>query len=210
MPREYEEYYNVRLFNDIHNYFPELLYGDLNQFSASRPLLEYIRNQIRNHYDLFSSAQRNYRNSLNSSNTASTRVTFNIHSDETHQSDDSDTNDPLTNLITSSLLSLASVPFTNYNTVPVPLEHIPTLTRQRNFMEPVIVRPSERQVQLASSVIENLITNEICSICQDTMEGTQQIRRINHCNHTFHNTCIMTWFRRNVHCPVCRHDVRGQ
>ena len=209
MPRQYEEYYDVRLFNDIHNYFPELLYGDLNQFSASRPVLEYIRNQIRNHYDLYSSAQRNYRNSSNSSNSSSARITFNIQSDEVHQSDDSDANDPLTNLITSSLLSLASAPFTSYNAIPTSLNHIPNLTRQRPFMEPVIVRPSERQVNVATSVIENLTTNEICSICQDSMEDTQQIRRINHCNHTFHNVCINTWFRRNVHCPVCRHDIRN-
>ena len=118
-------------------------------------------------------------------------------------------NDPLTNLIASSLLSLVNSPITSFNSTLVPLNRIPNLTRQRPFMEPVIVRPSERQVNLATSVIENLNTNEICSICQDSMEGTQQIRRINHCNHTFHNTCISTWFRMNVHCPVCRHDIRN-
>jgi hypothetical protein len=31
---------------------------------------------------------------------------------------------------------------------------------------------------------------------------------MNVCHHTFHKSCIDTWFQENVHCPVCRHDIR--
>lgn len=202
MSNNYQEHYDVQLFNDIHNYFPELLYGNLNRFTNVQSVLEYVRNQIRNHYDIFSSAQRNYRNNNNN-----IRVSLNI--DEDHITEQ-EFNDPLTNLITSSLLSLANAPITSFNTTTVPLNHMPTLIRQRNFMEPVIVRPTQEQINNGSSIVENLSTTDVCAICQDTMEGTNRIRRLTHCNHTFHDNCISTWFRRNVHCPTCRHDVRGQ
>ena len=202
MSNNYQEHYDVQLFNDIHNYFPELLYGNLNRFTNVQSVLEYVRNQIRNHYDIFSSAQRNYRNNNNN-----IRVSLNI--DEEHITEQ-EFNDPLTNLITSSLLSLANAPITSFNTTTVPLNHMPTLIRQRNFMEPVIVRPTQEQINNGSSIVENLSTTDVCAICQDTMEGTNRIRRLTHCNHTFHDNCISTWFRRNVHCPTCRHDIRGQ
>ena len=207
MPNNYQEYYDVQLFNDIHNYFPELLYGNLNRFTDVQSVLEYVRNQVRNHYDLFSSAQRNYRNNNNNNNNNNNiRVSLNI--DEEHISEQ-EFNDPLTNLIASSLLSLANAPVTSFNTATVPLNRMPTLIRQRNFMEPVIVRPTQEQINNGSSIVENLSTSDVCAICQDTMEGTHRIRRITHCNHTFHDNCISTWFRRNVHCPTCRHDIRG-
>lgn len=203
MPNNYEEYYDVRLFNDIHNYFPELLYGDLNQFPTTRSLLEYVRNQIRNHYDIFSAAQRNYRQNNN------VRVSFNIQDIADTSDSEPEANDPLTTLLASSLLSLANIPVTSFSTTPVSLTRMPTLTRQRNFMEPVVVRPTQQQIDNGSSIVENLSTSENCAICQDTMEGVHRIRRLNHCSHMFHDNCISTWFRRNVHCPTCRHDIRN-
>lgn len=207
MPNQYEEYYDVQLFNDIHNYFPELLYGDLNQFPTTRSVLEYVRNQIRNHYDIFSSAQQNYRN--NNTNNNNVRVSFNIQDTTDISDSEPEATDPLTTLLASSLLSLANIPITNINPIQVPLARMPTLTRQRNFMEPVVIRPTQQQIDNGSSIVENLSTTDNCAICQDTMEGVHRIRRLNHCNHMFHDNCISTWFRRNVHCPTCRHDIRN-
>lgn len=194
MPNEYEEYYDVQLFNDIHNYFPDLLYGNLNRFTDVRSVLEYMRNQIRNHYDIFSAAQRNYRNTNNNIN-----VSLNIQEEVSEQG----LNDPLVNLLASSILAMANTPITT-----VPLTRAQTLTRQSNFMEPVIVRPTQEQIDNGSSIVENVSTNDNCAICQEYMEGVQRIRRLNHCNHMFHDNCVSTWFRRNVHCPTCRHDIR--
>ena len=36
----------------------------------------------------------------------------------------------------------------------------------------------------------------------------QNVRHLRHCNHYFHQDCIDTWFRGNVYCPTCRHDIR--
>lgn len=210
MQNNYEEYYDVQLFNDIHNYLPELLYGDLNQFPNTASVLEYIRNQIRNHYDIFTSARRNYNrnvnnvnnnlnNNRNTTNTNNIRVSLNVQ-------EESEINevDQLVTLLASSILSLANQPVTT-----IPITRMPTITRQQNFMEPIIVRPSQQQIDSGSSIVENPSSNEICTICQDLMEGSHRIRRLNHCSHLFHDNCISTWFRSNVHCPTCRHDIRN-
>lgn len=202
----YIEHYDVQLFNDIHNYFPELLYGDLNRFPDVRSVLEYVRTRIRNHYDRFSNAQRTYQSTAQPINT-NIRVSLDIQEEDTAELEQFDS---LTNLITSSLLSLANIPPTSFTTTTAPLNRIPTLVRQRNFMEPVIVRPTLEQINNGTSIVENLSITDICTICQDSMEGTHRNRRINHCNHTFHDSCINTWFRRNVRCPTCRHDIRSQ
>ena len=36
----------------------------------------------------------------------------------------------------------------------------------------------------------------------------EQVRTLTHCGHRFHVLCIDNWFQRNVHCPLCRHDIR--
>jgi len=73
----------------------------------------------------------------------------------------------------------------------------------------VQVHPTPEQIENASNVYtatQNL--DDICAICQDTLETNQRVRRLLHCNHSFHLDCIDTWFRTNVHCPTCRHDIR--
>jgi hypothetical protein len=50
--------------------------------------------------------------------------------------------------------------------------------------------------------------DDICAICQDPMEPGSNACSLNACDHRFHPGCINTWFQRDVHCPVCRHDIR--
>jgi hypothetical protein len=77
-------------------------------------------------------------------------------------------------------------------------------------LEPVPVRPSASVLEQATtvSVLASSSDNN-CTVCQDTMEQGATVRKINACTHTFHRTCIDTWFQTNVHCPTCRHDVRS-
>jgi hypothetical protein len=80
----------------------------------------------------------------------------------------------------------------------------------RNFLDqPVEVAPTRTQIEAASAVFQaEQKEDDNCAICQDSMEEEQQLRRLNHCHHTFHKSCVDTWFRTNVHCPTCRHDIR--
>ena len=75
-------------------------------------------------------------------------------------------------------------------------------------LENVPVIPTVEQVTNATNVYHvNCLQDDICTICQDNIESGE-VRRITHCMHYFHKTCIDTWFQTNVVCPTCRHDIR--
>jgi hypothetical protein len=84
-------------------------------------------------------------------------------------------------------------------------------TNGLNFQDVPVV-PTMSQINAGSQVIQhsNIPEGENCAICQEhNLHGVPQApwRRL-HCSHQFHTSCIMPWFQRNVHCPVCRADVR--
>jgi hypothetical protein len=108
--------------------------------------------------------------------------------------------------IANALLSLLNIPTTQ-------------LTRQFNvinrgipmdqFLQPVVVHPTAEQIA-ANTTLGNLVsdTDHACAICQDALTSEQEGRKLNACGHWFHKQCIDTWLERDVHCPVCRHDIR--
>lgn len=78
-----------------------------------------------------------------------------------------------------------------------------------SFLQPVVVRPTLEQIE-ANTTVGNLVsdTEHSCAICQDVLQSDQEGRKLNACGHWFHKHCIDTWLEGNVHCPVCRHDIR--
>jgi hypothetical protein len=106
--------------------------------------------------------------------------------------------------ITNALLSLLNLPTTaltrNYIQAPRTMEQ---------FLQPVIVHPTPEQIAENTSV-GNLVSDvdHACAICQDSLTAEQEGRKLNACGHWFHKSCIDTWLATNVHCPVCRHDIR--
>jgi hypothetical protein len=79
-----------------------------------------------------------------------------------------------------------------------------------NFLQPVTVRPTQNQIDNATyTMILQSNSQDNCAICQDPMEGQQEIRIIDYCGHSFHKNCIDPWFNENVRCPTCRYDIRG-
>lgn len=79
-------------------------------------------------------------------------------------------------------------------------------------LDPVIVRPTTDEITAGTSLRQAVRTDEQenCAICQDHYTEGQAIRVLNQCQHAFHKGCIDPWFERNVHCPVCRHDIRQE
>jgi hypothetical protein len=77
-------------------------------------------------------------------------------------------------------------------------------------MTPVIVHPSAEQISSATEIltVSEGDNYDNCSICVEAINSGTEVRRINHCRHTFHRACIDTWFARNVRCPNCRFDIR--
>lgn len=79
-------------------------------------------------------------------------------------------------------------------------------------LEPVIVRPTRQTIDLRTTQSIAQVSNqaETCIICQETYTEGQTIRSITYCTHKFHKNCIDRWLDTNVHCPICRHDIREQ
>jgi hypothetical protein len=77
-------------------------------------------------------------------------------------------------------------------------------------LEPVIVRPTQAQIDSATTLgqADGEAEQQSCAVCQENYTEGQAIRTINRCGHEFHKICIDEWFNRNVRCPVCRHDIR--
>ena len=183
--------YTISLVNDLHNYFPEILYGTPNRFPTVQSLLDYIRHEVRVHHDLFSNSQQNYITTHAPPvppQNDNVRFTFNFEESPRISQNEEMNGRPLTDIM--NLLQYVMQP-------PPP-----------NFMESVIVRPSLQQIAANSTIVDVASINGVCAICQENMDNTEQIRRINRCQHMFHDDCIGTWFQQNVHCPTCRHDIR--
>lgn len=91
------------------------------------------------------------------------------------------------------------------------------LTRQFNELGDVslidvIVAPSLAEINNATRTIvfdsSASYVNTSCPISLEPFEHGQEICEIIHCGHLFNTDELHNWFRRNVRCPVCRHDIR--
>lgn len=118
--------------------------------------------------------------------------------------------------ILTALFTLPTVPSNNTRTTPTinslfgANEILSLLTNGLNFQD-VLVVPTLDQIEAASRIIlhDNIPADENCAICQEhSIPGQQSPWRRLHCSHQFHTACIMPWFQRDVHCPVCRADIR--
>jgi len=79
-----------------------------------------------------------------------------------------------------------------------------TFTLPSRFNDPVVVAPSQLQINAALENHDN--ADSPCAICQDAI--TSGGARIRQCQHSYHRACISNWFSMSVRCPVCRYDIR--
>ena len=194
----YEKHYDEPFLDGLHNYLPEILYGQPEQFGSAAPLVTYIQRSIRNEMDLFSSARRAFTN---------TRITP-MYQNIPQQPAPSPIRRSVPRNIDISLVESLISPISNttfMNTL-LGLYTIPSVAAMP--MEPVIVHPTVEQVEAGTQLEIVDAENEICTICQDAIQTGSQARAFRVCDHRFHDGCINTWFQRSVHCPTCRHDVR--
>ena len=228
-----QQIYHIQLLNDLHNYFPEILYNP-GRFQNIQDLLAYIRTVASSSpYDR-GLQQYNIRHNNNNvrptgTNTPSNRPPVGSV--------------PPTPAEINRLYSLpvnSTIPQTYVATTIIDESDIPQTTRVRmpintnsnvlmntllgglfgdimggginlnNFLnERVPVYPTNEEINNATMAYRATHRHDdICAICQEDINNGQDVRRIRHCNHYFHQDCIDTWFRGNVHCPTCRHDIR--
>jgi Ring finger domain len=82
----------------------------------------------------------------------------------------------------------------------------------RNFYDRVPVAPTQEILNTATRVCQfsDILNplNSSCPITLDRFENNSSVTLLLGCNHIFTPTSINLWFRSNVLCPVCRHDIR--
>lgn len=266
--QDYETLYGVGLLDDLHNYFPAILY-DSGRFHNVSELLTYIQSNARNRFDLFSFGQRAYISRhapppapTIPSRAPRTRISATLSSliaplqtsipasvphidlsgnhiesdteeESNHNSETEDSHelpplmspsnsttrerqfqylaDPLSdnqamNLINLLIGGLNTTALPSLRTREINLD-LGSIRLPSQFMEPVIVRPTQEQIEAGST---RAFPSEVspCSICQEDIQINEMGRRLTACGHTFHIRCIDRWFNENVHCPICRHDIR--
>jgi len=229
--------FRVGILDDLHNYFPDILYNS-GRFTSVQDLLQYIQHQARTQLNPFDRGQREYNNNNNrpvnqTINPVNTYVQIPIV-------DTSGNVAPITSNISSNITSNPQTPPprirpTTRTTVYPPLRRSTPITSAyfyENYDDTIIgvntlsnlfnlalnpsianmidvpVIPTNQQIDRATTVLTTAPTQqEPCAICQEAMD-TSGLRRINQCNHTFHQSCIDTWFQSGVTCPICRIDIR--
>ncbi len=240
-PQRYEHVYGVHLLDDIHNYFPEMLYDTEAIYGAQNPLLSYMQTRIhslfpqdyshnRTQWLLFRRPQRVQpapvlppfqqlpRQPARHVPTQPQRVVQRVvqparASQPLPQQPTTHATQPQpiattytfqTDTHAAGLTSLlAAALFGNTGTATVDI---------MDLLTPVPVVPTRQQLAAASIVSSVEPSADVtCAICQDhapPTDANREWRILRHCSHRFHRTCIDQWFRQNVHCPVCRHDIR--
>lgn len=220
-PTRYETLYGFDILDTFHNFFPEIMYddtlfhGDMENWVRHRISVlfptQYVRHQ--NMYRIYHANE-----SRNRYNQWRNTVPADLHIPTTQ---------------TAQPIRIPSVQAT-YTATPVlttPMR--PRLRRvvrdvdlgvenlfttvlngliEQEFYAPqedVVVAPTAQQIQAGSRLVNsaNIPTGTTCAICQEDSPNVPSWR-ILRCTHSFHKDCVDTWFRQNVHCPVCRADIR--
>jgi hypothetical protein len=215
-PNEYEYVYNVGLLDDLHNYFPALLYNQ-GQFQSVPSVLHYVRNQMNSRFNLYS-----YGAGLAQQRMPQQRMPPRAQARTQVQSQRQEVQIDSTELMSSILLGLLGttsgdmeyidIPRVYARNIPLGESRAPRGTRAvpQDYFDPVIVRPTNEVIERNTQILNgaDIPAGTICVICQDTIRSTELCRKIITCSHTFHKSCIDEWFNTNVHCPSCRHDIR--
>jgi hypothetical protein len=197
----YETVYGVGLLDDLHNYFPALLY-EQHRFHTLRHVFQYVRSQMDTRFNLYRYGASLYRGQESAPYPIPT-VFMTPPSNGTGAGPGAAGPSQADMSIATLLLSLLS-------TEPTPPNQRATADPWASFRQPVIIRPSQEVLASATERLSgfDLEQETVCTICQDTIARNAEIRRIRHCQHSYHLVCIDQWFERSVVCPTCRHDIR--
>jgi hypothetical protein len=202
----YQRVYEVGLLDDLHNYFPAILY-EAERFTTVPQLLGYIRENTLRRFNLFDYGRRQY----------VPENTFVPSATPVQSTPIPPVRMPSSTSVFSQLFETELLETSDFRSLfPILRVLLPTtygsgqpLPRASRFSD-VIVSASQDLIDSASSLrILEADTDTQCSICQDIMLQGEQIRTLRACSHEFHHACIDNWLlRRSVLCPMCRHDIR--
>jgi hypothetical protein len=222
MSNQYERVYEVTLLDDLHNYFPAVLY-DPDRFRTVSELLAYIRQRTIRRFNLFEYGARQYSRSQNEANNDIPQNTYTRQPPVVNRWAPPVATTPLRthaaqfefDLTNSEDLSILIPLMRNIDRIvgvpsAQPIQRAHGANRFTGLFQDIIIHASQELIDSGSTLRTLLMDlEENCSICQDRMRQGENIRRLNACQHEFHGACVDNWFlRRSVLCPICRHDIR--
>lgn len=206
----YECVYNVGLLDDLHNYFPAFLY-DSGRFQTPVQVFHYMRTEMNTHFNLpaygarlagFAPAAAPPRMQQQQQPTPLQTPPMVRRSESAALA-----------AVVAGLLDLSGN-FLNDGSYFYmhPAAQTQPQTVQPGFLDPVIVRPSADVLARNTTLLQgsDLEEETSCAICQDTISADDSCRKLTPCSHVYHQTCIDQWFRTNINCPTCRHDIRQE
>jgi hypothetical protein len=229
MADDYVSVYGVGLLDDIHNYFPALLY-DTGRFQNVANVFSYVRNQLDTRFNLFHHGASLYA-AMQQTPFTQSRQTTNVppptvplpygsatpfpyvsptplpYGSATPRATRNANDIAAANLLIGFLRMSSEDDLSNYIQFPA---RTATATATNPWADPVVVRPTAQAIAAGTEPVlgSSLAENTGCAICQDTIIPTDPARRLVACGHVYHRGCIDEWFRRSVYCPSCRHDIR--
>lgn len=202
----YVRFYDSALLDDIHNYFPALLYAS-ERFQSVGQVLDYVQQQTRRRFDLYSRGRREYNEQTRIVATPPRRSEVSMVFEAPIFTPQENTQDRLAQQVATEFLTAISHMGGIFGQPVVPTQRTMPPT---GFMDPVVVRPTAEQIQSATAIEIVDSDEEACAICQDQLPAGSNALVLTACDHRFHEGCIQTWLTASVFCPVCRHDIREQ
>jgi hypothetical protein len=215
MADQYERVYDVGLLDDLHNYFPGLLY-EPDRFRTVSDVLTYIRQNTSRRFNLFDYGARQYQQQNNripqNTFTRQTPVVNRWTPPQAPTVPPTQYEFDLTSEVDLAVLAplLRSLDRLSGLAPPTQIQRANGQNRFVGIFQDIVVHASQELIDNGSTLRTLLMDLEgSCSICQDRMRQGENIRRLNACQHEFHGACVDNWFlQRSVLCPVCRHDIR--
>lgn len=200
MGDNYQTVYGVSLLDDLHNYFPRILYNP-QQFQTVPDLLAYVQQTTRTRFNLFDNGLRQYATAQQQQAQQQQQRTYAQAAAHAHSQHATHTHSTAMDPVSASLLPLL-------RSLIVP--RVVRMPMNAAFSDPVIVHASQEIIEARSTqeTLEEDSENN-CAICQDSMRQGELVRKITVCSHEFHRSCIDNWLlNSSVLCPTCRHDIR--
>lgn len=230
----YHEIYGVQLLDDIHNYLPALLY-DTDRFHTIGDVLQYLGARAYHYNDtVYTRHLEEMRRQRQREELRRNRGRAMAYPSQGHLfSAGGIMNSFLSHpqlyhppvgthfSIVDTLMQFAGTrqrgAHSSTTTTATNATYMnPNPTVPLNFFDAVPIVPTQAQIEAGThlSIVGVDIElgpgpdDNLCSICQENYTTGDALRVINHCSHIYHRGCIERWFQNNVHCPLCRHDIR--
>jgi len=204
----YERVYDVGLLDDLHNYFPQLLYRS-ERFGTVQDVLRYIQEATHRRFNLFDYGRRQYEDTIPRNTHIRAQPPVRVeHAQRAWQWPQANAGWPQQQPQANAAVEADFIPIlqTFINMPP----RIGRTNGINSIFQDVVIHASQEiidRASVASTLDQDLDDN--CPICQDSMRQGELIRKLNVCNHQFHKACVDNWFLNDsVLCPTCRHDIR--